>query len=112
MPLGDGRQDRDVVAVGELGVDAVEEADVLVVQVDVDEAAQLTAVHDAGLDARMPGLQVGEELGEGVPVALHRLLAVGVGAEDGRDADLDGHGSGLLSDGVWSVGARQRWYRR
>src|SRR5690606_20135607 len=87
-------------------------ADVLVVEIHVDEAAQLLPVHDAALDARVPGVEVGEELGEGVPVALHRLLTVGVLAEDGRDADLDGHGEGLLSEGVvWSVGARRRGVR-
>ncbi|GGX65307.1 hypothetical protein GCM10010358_19590 [Streptomyces minutiscleroticus] len=45
----------------------------------------------------MAGLQVGEELGEGLPAALHGLLAVGVLAQDGGDADLDGHGWELLS---------------
>ncbi|GLW45316.1 hypothetical protein Stsp02_09780 [Streptomyces sp. NBRC 14336] len=55
----------------------------------------------------MPGLQVLEQLGEGVSAALHRLLTVGVRAEDGGDADLDGHGKGLLSEKVvWSRWAR------
>ena len=49
----------------ELGGDAVEEADVLVVEVDVDEAAQLAAVHDAVAQAGVPGVEVGEELVEG-----------------------------------------------
>ena len=37
---GDGGQHDDLVAVGELGVEAADEPDVLVVDVDVDEAAQ------------------------------------------------------------------------
>ena len=36
----DRRQDRHLVALGDLGVEAVEEADVLAAEVDVDEAAQ------------------------------------------------------------------------
>ena len=39
-PARDGRQDRHLVAVGHLGREAVEEADVLTAEVDVDEAAQ------------------------------------------------------------------------
>ena len=105
---GDGRQDRDAVAVGELGGDAVEEADVLVVEVDVHEAAQLAAVDEALADAGVAALQVGEELGEGRALALDGLLAVGVGAEDGRDADLDGHG--WCSCRVkWAGARRARW---
>ena len=103
-----------MVAVRDLGGDAVEEADVLVVQIDVDEAAQLAAVDQALLDPGVPGLQVGEELGERGPAALDRLLAVGVGAEDGRDADLDGHvwapvgGRGGLPDRERPGGRRRR----
>ncbi|BAU83566.1 hypothetical protein SLA_2644 [Streptomyces laurentii] len=51
----------------------------------------------------MAGLEVGEELGEGVALALDGLGAVGVGAEDGRNADLDGH-----DVDSW-VGRRGRW---
>ena len=39
----------------------------------------------------MPGVKVAEELGEGGTGTLDRLGATGVGAQDGRDTDLDGH---------------------
>ncbi|GAA4917934.1 hypothetical protein GCM10023237_42980 [Streptomyces coeruleoprunus] len=63
----------------------------------------------------MAGLEVGEQLGEGLPAALDGLGAVGVGAEDGRDADLDGHGvgscgrrkrAGLEAAAPWAGGTR------
>ncbi len=86
------RDSGDAVAVGEGGGDALQEAHVLVVQVDVDEAAQLAAVQQSGGDARVAGVEVLEEFPEVAAGALDGLGAVGVGAEDGRDADLDGHG--------------------
>ena len=48
-PPGDGGQHDDLVAVGELGLEAADEPHVLVVDVDVDEAAQV-----AVLDAAAP----------------------------------------------------------
>jgi len=44
-PASDSRQDGDRVTVGNGGLQAAEEADVLVVQVDVDEPAEVLAVN-------------------------------------------------------------------
>jgi hypothetical protein len=37
-------------------------------------------------------VEVVDERAEGVAAALDGLVAAGVGAQDGRDPDLDGHG--------------------
>src|SRR4051794_22253910 len=89
----DGREDRHRVAVAELGLEAAEEPDVLVVEVDVDEPAQRTLVVDQ--PATQPGVLAGEVVQqrlEGVALALDLLLVGGQWAQDGRDADLNGHG--------------------
>jgi hypothetical protein len=44
-----------------------------------------------GLDARVPRVEVGEQVGDGVTGALHRLGVAGVAAQDGRNANLDSH---------------------
>src|SRR5690606_26050736 len=94
---GDRRDDRHLDALRGLGVQAVGEPDVLVAHVDVDEAADGAAVvEDAGLDARVVGLQVGQHLLEGGPLGRHLGLPLGVGAQNGRNADTDAHRCGLL----------------
>src|SRR5829696_898179 len=90
---GDGGQDRDRVAVLDLGVQRTGEAHVLVVDVDVDEAVQLALLgHEAVLQAGVLGVEVVDERTEGRATALDGLVAAGVRAQDGRDPDLDGHG--------------------
>src|SRR5687767_8775307 len=86
----------DLVAVGELGLEAADEADVLVVDVDVDEATQVAIVDQALLDAGVVALEVVDQCRQRGAVGLDRLGAVGVGAKDGGDADLDGH-QGVLT---------------
>src|SRR3954453_13878064 len=97
------REDGDRVAVLDLGVEGAGEAHVLVVDVDVDEAVQLPLIGDQTvLDARVLAVQVVDERAERVPAALDGLVAAGVGAQDGRDPDLDGHGVRFSSD-TWDV---------
>ena len=89
-------------------LEAAEEADVLVVEVDVDEAAQRPRRRPAGRAARRGALEVGDQLGEGVAGALDGLLAAGVAAQDRRDADLDAITAGCSSSGrLASTAARQ-----
>src|SRR5690606_13904401 len=90
-PAGDGRQHGDRVAVGDGGVEAAEEAHVLVVEVDVDKPAQAVVVHEAVLDAGVARLQVGDQLVERRALGGHGLGAAGVVTQDGRNANLDGH---------------------
>ena len=95
-PAGDGGEHDDLVAVAERGLEAADEADVLVVDVDVDEAAQVAVLDEATLDAGVVALEVVDQRGERRPAAVDGLGAVGVGAQDGGDTDLDGH-QGVLS---------------
>src|SRR3954451_3086437 len=107
----DRRQDRHGVAVLDRGVQRTGEAHVLVVDVDVDEAVQLALVGDeAVLQAGVLAVEVVDELGQGAAVALDGLRAAGVGAQDGRDPDLDGHaggapreGSDVAEDDAWQL---------
>src|SRR5215213_10575578 len=63
---GDGREDRHRVAVLDLGVQGAGETDVLVVDVDVDEAVQLALVgHEAALEAGVLAVDVVDERAQG-----------------------------------------------
>src|SRR5215813_291951 len=93
---GHGGQDRHVVAVGQLGVQRAEEADVLVVDVHVDEPVQRPVLDEPVAQPGVPGVQVGEQVGEGVTGAGDGLLAARVLPQDSGDANLDCHGVLLL----------------
>ena len=90
----DGGQDRHRVTVGDRGVQPAGEPDVLVVDVDVDEAVQLAVVvHEPVGDAGVVGLEVGDDGLQRVAVGVDALLAAGVGAQDGRDETITAHGA-------------------
>src|SRR5436190_4649361 len=90
-PASHRRQHRYRVAVLHWRLQPAEETHVFVVEVDVDEAPQPGSVHQALAQPAVPGVKVAEEFGEGGAGTLDRLGAIGVGAQDGRDTDLDGH---------------------
>ena len=91
---GDRWDEHDLVAILEGVGFAAEEADVFVVDVDVDEAAQLAGfVLDLGGERGEVLVDVGDERGQIVGVAGELLLTVGVTDEGGREDDLDGNGS-------------------
>src|SRR5690625_584193 len=92
---GNGRQDHDDVAVGQLAVESSAEAYVFVVDIDVDEPAQLTVVDESLLDAAVVALDVVDQLGQSGAVTRHDLVAVGVGAQTRGDTNLAGHGLSL-----------------
>jgi hypothetical protein len=97
---GDGRDQHDLVAILEgVGV-AAEEADVFVVDVDIDEAAEFPGfVLDLGGKCGEFLVDVGDQAGEIDGVAGELLLAIGMADEGGREDDLDGNGVLLL--GSW-----------
>src|SRR5215204_1691911 len=108
LTSGDRGQDRDHVAVGQLGVEGAEEADVLVVDVDVDEAMQGAVLGEQGAgDPRVAPVEVAEQVADGVAIGGDGLLAAGVLAQDRRDTDFNGH-QGLLKAARSSGGARWR----
>src|SRR5215210_2086675 len=86
---GDRRQDHHGVTVGDRGVEATGEPDVLVVDVDVDEAAGLTVLEQALLDAGVVDRDLVDQLGDGHTAAFDITLAIGVGVQYRGDADLD-----------------------
>src|SRR4051794_27148350 len=95
---GDGGQDRDDVTVRERGGDAAEEADVLVVEVDVDETVQRAVVGDEpAAQPVVPGVEVGKQVVERLALAVDGLVSAGVATEDGRDPDFDGHGHSVAN---------------
>ncbi len=88
----DGRDDRHLRPVRDLGVQAADEADVLVADVEVHEATQRSAVvDDPGLDPGMGAIQRIQQLTDRGTVGADLFLAVGVAAQDGGDADRCTH---------------------
>src|SRR4051812_3189123 len=91
----DGWQYNDLVTVAHQRLEPTGEPHVLVVDVDVDEAPQVAVavlgLDEPLLDARVVRLEVLDHLEEGGPFTGYGLLAAGVGAQDGGDADLDCH---------------------
>ena len=88
----DRRDDADFVAVFERRLAVFEEADVLLVDIDVDEAAHLAFfIHEAFLDAGEARLQFDERLADGGGVDFDELLVVGQLAERRGDADFFWH---------------------
>src|SRR5438105_11389359 len=86
---GDGRQDRDHVVVGDLGVELLEIPHVVVVAVHVDELVDAPVVGDhLTLEQGELTQEVLEDLADRAAVGPHRGLAAGVLAQDGRKTHL------------------------
>src|SRR5207302_9426504 len=95
----DRRRDRHDVAVGDRCRDPAEKADVLVVEVDVDEPVERAVVGDeSATQPIVATVEVGEKVFQRLALAVDGLLPAGVAAEDGRDTDFDGHGHILATD--------------
>src|SRR5918993_187527 len=89
----DRRHDAQLVAGLDRGLELLEVADVLVVEVDVDEPVELVrALEQARLDAGGLGLEAVEHRGDGAAVGLDDVGAVGEVTQGGRDADANAHG--------------------
>jgi len=80
----DGGDEHYLVAVGELVGVAAEEADVFIVDVDVDEAAELAVlILDVLRERGELGVELGEQAGEVGGLGLKRLLSIGVAGQRG-----------------------------
>src|SRR3954471_1857530 len=77
LPAGDGRQDRDLVAVVDGGLEALLEADVLAGDVDVHEAAQVAVLGDPLAKAVVAIEHRVEGLADGGRIDFHLGLAIG-----------------------------------
>jgi len=92
LAAGDGGDDADFVAVLERRLAVFEEADVLLVDIDVDEAAHLAFfIHETFLDAGEARLQFDDRLADGGGVDFDQILVVGQLAERRGDADFFWH---------------------
>src|SRR5262249_19524457 len=90
----DRGEDREDVAVGELGVEPLEVADVVVVLVDVDELVQAALVVEEVLAQAGILLDEGtEDVADGRAVDTDRRLAVGLGSQNSGELHLDRHGA-------------------
>src|SRR5271155_4829104 len=88
----DRRDDADLITVLERRIAVFEEADVLLVDIDVDEAAHLAFfIHETFLDAGETRLQFDERLADGGGVDFDQLLVIGQLAERRGDADFFWH---------------------
>jgi len=74
---GDGGQHDDLVAVGERRLEPAQEAHVLVVDVDVDEAPEVAALDQPVLEAGVVGLQVVDQIAQAAAAGLDGLLSTG-----------------------------------
>src|SRR5258708_24857399 len=102
---GDGGDDRQVVVLADGGVETLAEADVGVVEVDVDELAELAgAVVETVVEARELDLEVLERQRHGRALHLDLRASVGQAAKWPWDADGDCHGCVLsCSARCWRV---------
>ena len=89
---GDRRDDADRVARRDRRLLFLQVADVLVVQVHVDEAPQLAlVVIQVRLQAAVPARQVGEQLADGRAVGLDRILLIRVRSQRSWNQDFRRH---------------------
>src|ERR1039458_7336265 len=89
---GHGRQDRDLGAIGDGRVQALQVPHVIVVHVDVDELVQRPVVlHHLARQTWLLGQTLGQHVPQGGPGELDAGRPTGVGTQDGRQTDFDGH---------------------
>jgi len=89
---GNRGDDRYLVALGDGGVEALGEADIGVIDIDVDELPQASGVViQAIVEARIGCIEVGEHGTDGAAIDAHLGIAGGEPAEWTRNADCGCH---------------------
>src|ERR1700743_2266971 len=88
-PSRDRRQDRDHVSVGDGRVEVVEEADVLLADVDVDEPPQTTVLGDPAAELAVTLIERVERFADGRAVDAGDALAARRLAQLGGDLHAD-----------------------
>src|SRR4051812_8463232 len=94
----DGRDDADLIARLELGLEAAREAHVLLADVDVDEATDALLVEEAIAEAGVLLLEVLDHVADGAAGGLHLVGSSSEASERGGDSDDGVHGW------LWGVG--------
>src|ERR1700726_3512855 len=85
---GNGGDDRYLVALGDGGFEALGEADIGVIDIDVDELPQTSGiVVETIVEARIGGIEVAEHRSDGVTLDAHLGVAAGEPAEGSRNAN-------------------------
>lgn len=97
---GDGGHDRDLIVGLDRRVEAIDVTDVLVLDIDVDEAADLPVIEELLTETGVLVDQRGEDLADGRAVGVDLAGAVGVLAQDGGNAN-GGHGVLCLAGRKW-----------
>ena len=91
-PAGNRRNDRDLGAFGNLGIQTPDETHIVISDLDVDESTQRTGiVEDPRADAGVIVFQGIQDLGQSAAVSAYLAYAACVGAQDGGDADGGTH---------------------
>src|SRR3954451_21577293 len=103
-PAGDGRQHDHDVTVGGRSREPAGEPDVLVVDVDVDEAPQVVGLDQSRLEPRVAAVDVVDHLLQGRARTLDRLLAAGERPQNRWDPHLYRHDQPLLAAQPVNVG--------
>src|SRR5262249_27524909 len=91
-PSGDGQHDGDLVAVLDHALATLEEADVLLVQVDVDESPEVSRlVAEPVAEPRKPSLEIVDQLSDVLALGVDLSRSAGVPAERRGNADEHWH---------------------
>ena len=89
---GNGGDDRYLVALGDGGFEALGEADIGVIDIDVDELPQAPGVVvQTIVEARIGRIEVGEHRADGFTLDAHLGAAAGEPAKRSRNANRGGH---------------------
>src|SRR5688572_25647331 len=91
LASGDRRDDRDIGPGPHRRIEALQEADVLAVDVQVHEPAELAGAEQTLRDTRIAALEVTDDVGDRSSLCRHLARAIGQGAELGGDTYLDAH---------------------
>src|SRR3989304_1275383 len=87
-----GRHYQHDIAVGQLGVQAVQEPDILVVEVDIHEPVKLSIRREQlPLDAWESPVEIVEQRGDSLPVGMHGFSAPHPPLQQRGHPSLDAH---------------------
>src|SRR5215472_244374 len=105
LPSRDGGDDADLVAALELGGEALEEAHILLADVDVHEAPNAFGVEQPLLDPRVFAIDVVDHLADGTAGGGDFVLAAGQRPEGGRNTNDGFHGVSCFHDNASQTSA-------
>src|SRR6478609_2967578 len=90
---GDGWNDADLFAVLELGLQTVQKANVLIADVEIDEASHAFVIHEPFLHARVGGFETVDQVAHRLALDLNGFFTGSKGAQWGGDTNCNCHGN-------------------